>query len=104
MKTSEALRATRKYLLTPDEIRSVRYLPGKKRFVCFAADKLQYPADTGKVRAVIEKVIGRFGTLDDWLEVNHGILGYDDAYQAKMQYTRHCWVEHLAAQYESWGD
>jgi hypothetical protein len=66
--------------------------------------------DVAFAKSVIKNLLGRQITLEDWL-LRNGHVKHSDLYgktqffnRAKMQATRHAWLDHLIQHYESIGD
>jgi hypothetical protein len=101
MKTSKIFRAAKAQLWDGEG----HWLARKKdRFVCYAI--LEHPnisnRDKYRARHIVESLLGRHETLEDWLSAKHRIHAYEDL--CKMQETRQAWLDHLIAHYESLGD
>jgi len=99
MKTSEAFIATKPWILDGVENNHL-----KSTYVCIAACDVSIVC-AAKVRAVVLPLLDSWSTLENWLEAEHGIRPSSRAiYIEKMQATRHAWVDHLIAHYQSIGD
>lgn len=102
MKTSEALKRTKENLWDGDgDHPCVCTRKGKAAPICYAA------AIAGKdvydiVQPIISRLLGGSALLGEWLWRHHRIntYGLPKQYQA----TRHAWLDHLIAHYESLGD
>ena len=96
MKTSEALRLTKKHLFDSNgEI---------TRYEAYAVCTAAYKAGVHSVVAPIIRALLKndYPFLGNWLRAKHGIRPNLDA--KKYQQTRHAWVDHLIEHYESIGD
>lgn len=75
----------------------------KPAYICYAIEKTRcsFP-DKEKAKAVIMNLLEGNYTFGGWLENVKGIE--NTRVGAKMQETRHAWLDHLIEHYESIGD
>jgi len=87
------------------------------RFICLAVDDLQYANSNGicitkamrdKICRLIDKRLEGRPSLSTWLhhyypELFNGRKSIE-AYERKMQQTRHAWLDSLIAEFQSKGD
>ena len=97
MKTSQVFIRAKKLLSTGLNDK------GKQEYICYAIDRTRcYERDKEKAKAIIMNLLeGRY-TFGGWLENTKGIE--NDRCGAKIQETRHAWLDHLIEHYESIGD
>lgn len=76
---------------------------GKPEYICYAIEKTMCD-DVDKARAteIIMEGLSGYVTFGSWLENEKGIE--NDRCGAKVQETRHAWLDHLIEHYESIGD
>lgn len=98
MKTSEALRLTKAKVW---DGRGDAPPDNRGRFCCLSAD-CAGAGVAGIVRPIMEKLLGKYRTLGMWLSSQQGIDTFGNT--TKLQATRHAWLDHLIAHYESIGD
>lgn len=104
MKTSEALRKTKAGLWNgpcgPN-------FPPANAYICIAAMRQLDYKKSSEVKRLVMGLLNGCLSLGSWLRKKHGI-NFEDytegEYFAKMQATRHAWLDHLIAHYESKGD
>ena len=97
MKTSQVFIRAKKLLSTgPDDW-------GKPEYICYAIEKTRC-SEVDKVRTteIIMEGLSGWVTLGSWLVNEKGIE--NDRRGAKVQETRHAWLDHLIEHYESIGD
>lgn len=76
---------------------------GKTEYICYAIDKTRCSVgDKDRARDIIMELLDDNYTLGSWLDRVKGIE--NDRHGVKMQVTRHAWLDHLIAHYESIGD
>lgn len=97
MKTSQVFTRAKKLLSTG----SVDY--GKTQYICYAIDGTRCSnTDKKKAQDIIMRLLDGHFTFGSWLEHAKGIA--NDKLGAKVQETRHAWIDHLIEHYESIGD
>ena len=97
MKTSQVFIRAKKFLSTGTGSR------GKTEYICYAIDETRCSVgDKEKAKSIIMKLLDNNYTLGTWLENVKGIE--NDRRGEKVQETRHAWLDHLIAHYESIGD
>ena len=96
MKTSEALRLTKAKLWDGLGLRPL----GFSSSIQAASRSLEYLEVYAKVRPVIVLLLYPHFELDMWLFVR----GHDISDTAKLQATRHAWLDHLISHYEALND
>lgn len=115
MKTSKVLQQAKKHLITDGVSYSGN---GMARYICRALEEAEaaqriLEKDMIRVQDIIGDLLGACAFLEDWLEHHHGVkvvilatFSVEEvvAYRAKMQATRHAWVDSLIAEYQSVGD
>ena len=102
MKTSKVFKVAKKKLW--DGVVDLRPT-NKERFICNAITfSPNIPSeDRKRARGIVNSLLGKHGTLEDWLRANHKIhFTRDDS--ERRQLTRRAWLDHLIAYYESIGD
>lgn len=94
MKTSEAFRLTKlRVEISPAYLYS--------QYICLAAEEVGVEVI---VRAIIMPLLNGNSTLGGWLD-ERGIDCFSTKEaKRKLQRTRHAWLDHLIAHYESLGD
>ena len=97
MKTSTALRLTKAKVW--DGVEWPR--AGKSVYICYAAESCS-DVVASEVIPIVRELLHPYAHLDTWLWKKHGIDPFPD--RAKEQATRHAWLDHLIAHYESIGD
>lgn len=103
MKTSEALRLAKAELW--DGRPSMG--PVRKRFICHAADEAGV---AHIVRPLLAGLLDGHATLEGWLTAHHPRRTrarggfFDPGLSRTGHRTRHAWLDHLIAHYESKGD
>ena len=97
MKTSQVFTRAKTFLSTgPDDW-------GKTEYICYAIDRVRCSArDKQKAKSIIMKLLDNNYTFGAWLKYKKGIK--NDNIGAKVQETRHAWLDHLIEHYESIGD
>lgn len=97
MKTSQVFTRAKKLLSTgPDD-------HGKTEYICYAIEKTRCSVgDKEKARDIIMDLLDDNYTFGGWLKHNKGIE--NDRCGAKVQQTRHAWLDHLIEHYESIGE
>ena len=97
MKTSEVFKRAKKLLSTgPDDW-------GKPEYICYAIDKTRCSeVDKDRTTEIIMKLLDGNYTFGGWLEHVKGIE--NDRTGAKIQITRHAWLDHLITHYSNIGD
>lgn len=97
MKTSQVFIRAKNFLSTGSNEK------GKTEYICYAIEKTRCSVgDKEKARKIIEELLGDYLTLGSWLAAEKGI--WNDRTGVKVQETRHAWLDHLIAHYESIGD
>ena len=101
MKTSEVFKLAKQHLWDGigNQIDS-----SKEKFICVAIcwrTKCS-SEDQEKTTKIIQKLLGRYETLEEWLLRKHRINANTDP--IKLQETRQAWLDHLIAHYKSIGD
>lgn len=105
MKTSEVFTHAKKYLAkNPKEIGSYH----KTQWICYAINHTGLDGalhkDIAKAKNIIAELIKPLGCFETWLSVNHNIECETRRDFNKLQVTRHAWLDHLIAHYQSMGD
>ena len=97
MKTSEVFKRAKNLLSTgPDD-------KGKTEYICYAIDRTKCPfSDKEKAKAIVMNLLDGNYTFGGWLENTKGIE--NDRCGAKVQETRHAWLDHLITHYSNIGD
>ena len=97
MKTSQIFIRAKKLLSTgPDDW-------GKPEYICYAIDKTRCSeVDKDRTTEIIMKLLDGNYTFGGWLEHVKGIE--NDRTGAKIQKTRHAWLDHLITHYSNIGD
>ena len=98
MKTSTAFKLTKEKLW---DGRGRSIPDGKADCVCYAAANAGVQVKI-LVVPIIEKLLAGSVYLSGWLMKHHGIDTWQN--DLKLQRTRHAWLDHLIAHYESLGD
>ena len=80
-----------------------------QRFICLVIDQANVGPyrDQAKVKAMLSDRLKGHGTLENWLEVEHGIICYSPwqtKYVDKMLITRHAWIDSMIAEFQAKGD
>ena len=97
MKTSQVFTRAKKLLSTGNG----DY--GKTEYICYAIDRTRCPkVDREKAKNIIMQLLDGNYTFGSWLEREKGIE--NDRCGAKVQETRHAWLDHLIEHYESIGE
>ena len=97
MKTSQVFTRAKKFLSTGHG----DY--GKTAYICYSIDRVRCSArDKQKARDIIMQLLDNNYTFGGWLENVKGIE--NDRTGAKLQETRHAWLDHLIEHYESLGE
>lgn len=97
MKTSQVFIRAKKLLATGLNDK------GKPEYICYAIDRTRcYKRDKEKAKDIIVNLLEGSYAFGGWLENVKGIK--NDLVGAKMQETRHAWLDHLIEHYESIGD
>ena len=114
MKTSEVFKKAKGVLARNwVEAQWVRGEPGtREQFICIALlrlaqrKKIRY-SDRYRCEQIINRLLGGVGTLESWL-ISQGHVpdewSLTNEDRTKMQVTRHAWLRHLIAHYQSLGD
>lgn len=99
MKTSEALRCTKAWVWSGTEDQE-----GEERYCCLAAARCGSTVHS-IVRPILCDLLEGYAALETWI-VNRTGETLDTLFDGneKMQITRHAWLDHLIAHYESMGD
>ena len=99
MKTSQVFIRAKRFLSTgPTD-----YGNRKTEYICYAIDRTRCSGtDKDKARDIIMELLDDNYTFGVWLENVKGIA--NDRHGEKVQETRHAWLDHLIAHYESIGD
>lgn len=97
MKTSQVFTRAKKLLSTgPADY-------GKTEYICYAIDRTRsYERDKQKAKDIIMELLDGWQTFGSWLEREKGIENSRTG--AKIQETRHAWLDHLIEHYESIGE
>ncbi len=97
MKTSQIFIRAKKLLSTgPDDW-------GKTEYICYAIDRVRCTnVDKQKAKDIIMDLLEGNYTFGGWLERVKGIE--NDRTGAKIQITRHAWLDHLITHYSNIGD
>ena len=97
MKTSQVFTRAKKRLSTgPDD-------HVKTEYICYAIDRTRCPkVDREKAKNIIMELLDNNYTFGSWLENVKGIE--NDRTGAKLQETRHAWLDHLITHYSNIGD
>lgn len=76
---------------------------GKPEYICYAIDKTRCSeVDKDRTTEIIIKLLDGYPTFGSWLENEKGIV--NDRTGAKLQETRHAWLDHLITHYSNIGD
>lgn len=97
MKTSQVFIRAKKLLSTgPDDW-------GKPEYICYAIEITRCSVgDKERTTSIIMSLLDGCYTFGLWLKDKKGIE--NDLVGAKVQETRHAWLDHLIKHYESIGD
>lgn len=97
MKTSQVFTRAKNLLSTGPADRN------KTEYICYAIDRTRYPkVNREKAKNIIMGLLDNNYTFGGWLEHVKGIE--NDGFGAKVQETRHAWLDHLIEHYESIGE
>jgi hypothetical protein len=100
MKTSDVFKAAKLQLW--DGVPK-NYSDDKHSHICLAIEIADVPTKyQRKAQRIVQKLIHPYATLSCWLQNEKHI---NPMYKSeKLQVTRHAWLDHLIAHYESIGD
>lgn len=99
MKTSQVFIQAKKRLSTSP----ADYVNGKTEYICYAIDRTRCSAlDKQKAKDIIMNLLEGCYTFGSWLDYAKGIE--NDRCGAKVQETRHAWLDHLITHYSNIGD
>jgi hypothetical protein len=101
MKTSAIFKAAKKHLWNGV---GNHFDSPKERFICVAIcwkTECSFK-EQDKTTKIIQKLLGKYETLEEWLLQKHRINANTDP--IKLQKTRQAWLDHLIKHYQSIGD